>query len=560
MQFEDITESAGVETDTWVTGASMVDIDDDGYLDIYVSASGPEWSQVDERANLLFLNNGDRTFTEAAAEYRIDDTGFTTHAAFLDYDRNGFLDLFLLGNSPEEFARGEADRHPAGIRSTSSGSYDQLYRNNGDGTFTNVSREAGILTEVGFGLGVAVSDLNGDGWPDIYVSNDITPSDVLYVNNGDGTFTDKAAQWLKHTSFAGMGIDIADFNNDGWSDILQMDMMPEDLRAQKRVAGATTYSGFMESRRRGFHYDYTVNSLQLNNGVTRDGDMIFSEIARLAGVAYTDWSWSALFGDYDNDGYKDILVTNGYPKAVTDFDYQTTMFGIVRLEDQEISKQRGLEILEGLHSYELSNYLFRNEGDLTFSNKTKAWGMDRPGFSYGAAHGDLNNDGRLDIVVNNIDAPAFIYENVQPVEDTTHYLQIVLEGEHPNRRGIGSKLTLVAPGQEQYIYHTPYRGYASTMDDRVHFGLGSASRVDSLEVIWPDGRYQLLTDLDVDRIVRVRQQDATDMKRASPVAFPRKQMLQPLDAGHFSRLQRTTPVALHAFQTGTSACRGRCDR
>src|SRR5881398_819720 len=226
MRFEDITQSAGITTTRWATGVTMVDINDDGYLDIYVSVSGPPWSKPEDRANLLFINNGDHTFTEAAARYGIADTGFTTHAVFLDYNGDGYLDLFLLNDSPKDFVR---TGHPAGIRSTSLGGYNRLYRNNGDGTFTDVSREAGILKDVGYGLGVAVADLNGDGRPDIYVSNDVEPNDVLYVNNGDGTFTNKAATWLKHSSFAGMGVDIADFNNDGRPDILQVDMMPPAL-------------------------------------------------------------------------------------------------------------------------------------------------------------------------------------------------------------------------------------------------------------------------------------------------------------------------------------------
>lgn len=533
MRFEDITGAAGVMTDRWATGASMVDIDNNGYLDIYVSVAGPEWSRPEERANLLFLNNGDRTFTEAAARYHIDDTGFTTHAVFLDYDRDGDLDLFLLGNSPEDFGRGDAERHPLGVPSQSPGTFDQLYRNNGDGTFANVSREAGISTETGYGLGAVAGDLNRDGWPDLYVSNDILPDDVLYINNRDGTFTDKAAAWLKHTSFAGMGVDIADFNNDGWPDILQTDMMPEDLSERKRTTGSATYDGFRELRRRGFHSAYNVNTLQLSNGVTRGGDVIFSEIARLAGVAYTHWSWSALFADWDNDGHKDILITNGYPKAVIDFDYQTVMLRARQIADQATARQRQLDLLEELHSYQVSNYIFRNNGDLTFANKTKEWGMDQPGFSYGAAYADLNNDGRLDIVVSNINAPAFIYENVKPENDTNHYLQIKLQGEPPNQRGIGSTLTLTAGGLKQYIYHTPYRGYLSTMDDRVHFGVGHATRVDSLEMLWPDGRYQLLTDLPVDRVQTVKQGDAIEQSSSSlAVARPgSSHVFQPVDAG-----------------------------
>ncbi len=503
MRFEDITQPAGVTTHRWATGATMVDINNDGYLDIYVSVSGPEWSKPEERANLLFINNGDHTFTEAAARYGIADTSFTTHAVFLDYNGDGYLDLFLLNNSPDDFTRGEEAR-PAGISGGNPRSYNELYRNNGDGTFTNVSGEAGILREFGYGLGVVVSDIDGDGWPDIYVSNDITPNDVLYVNNRDGTFTDKAARWLKHTSFAGMGVDIADFNNDGRPDILQVDMMPAALNKRKRMSGNLTYGGQMKLRSRGFHAAYDVNSLQLNNGVTNDGDVVFSEIGRLAGVAYTDWSWSALFADFDNDGYKDIFVTNGYPKAVNDFDYQTAVFRARQVGDTQLA----LKHLKELHSYEVPNYVFRNEGDLTFTDRTKEWGMGQAGFSYGAAYADLNNDGKLDLVVNNIDAPAFIYENVQSKDDAHHYLQIKLEGESPNRRGIGSKLILTAGGQKQYLYHSPYRGYMSTMDDRAHFGLGRATRVDSLEVTWPDGRRQLLTDLNVDRTLVLEQREA----------------------------------------------------
>lgn len=539
MQFENITEQAGVTTQKWATGATMVDINNDGYLDIYVSFSGPEWSEPEERRNELFLNNGDQTFTEAAAGYRIDDTGFTTHALFFDYDRDGDLDLFLLNNSPDEFARGETGSNPVGQRTTNPASFDRLYRNNGDSTFTDVSAKTGILQQLGYGLGAVVSDLNGDGWPDLYVSNDITPNDVLYVNNRDGTFTDKASEWLRHTSFAGMGIDIADFTNNGWPDILQTDMMPADLGSRKRMSGATTYGMFMDLRRRGYYPHYNINTLQMNQGVSETGEVIFGEIGRMAGVAYTHWSWSALFGDYDNDGFKDIFITNGYPKAVNDFDYLTDMNRARMFGEDEQVKQRELEILEELHSYELSNYIFRNEGEgpegghsLRFSDQTGAWGMDQPGFSYGAAYADLNNNGRLDMVVNNIDAPAFIYENIGIEDRPAHYLQVRLKGESPNVRGIGTKLILTAGVKKQYIYHTPYRGFMSTMDDRIHFGLGESGRIDTLEVIWPDGRSQILTELDANRLLTVEQVEAKERDLENPTSAPGRKLFRAAVSDH----------------------------
>ena len=327
-----------------------------------------------------------------------------------------------------------------------------------------------------------------------------------------------------------MGVDIADFNNDGRPDILQADMLPRDLSRRKRTLGFTTYGGLLESRSRGFRDDYSANSLQLSNGVTKDGDIIFSEIARLAGVSHTDWSWSALFADFDNDGYKDIFIGNGYPKAVNDLDYVTALFATRRRASANASRRAALEYLKPLPAYAEPNYVFRNAGDLTFTDKSKEWGMDRPSFSYGAAYADLDNDGRLDLVVNNIDAPAFIYQNVQPRDDAHHYLEIKLDGDIPNKRGIGSTLIVTAGSQKQYIYQSPYRGYMSTMDDRAHFGLGRAKRVDALEVIWPDGRYQLLTGLGVDQLLTVKQADAKERRRGDFPPPTQDHVFQPVDA------------------------------
>jgi enediyne biosynthesis protein E4 len=544
MRFEDITERAGVKTNRWVTGVTMVDINNDGLLDIYLSVSGPAWSKPADRANLLFINNGDHTFTEAAAKYGIADTNFTTQAVFLDYDGDGCLDLFLLNNSPKDFSRGGVAAQPSGMRGETPGSLNQLYRNNCNGTFTNVSKKAGILEEAGYGLGVAVADLNGDGWPDIYVSNDGAPNDVLYINNGDGTFTNKAARWLKHTSFAGMGVDIADFNNDGRPDILQVDMMPRDLRGRKRMSGFLTYGGVLESRGRGWRDDYDFNALQLSNGVTKDGDVIFSDIARLAGVGATDWSWSALFADFDNDGYKDIFIGNGYPKAVNDLDYQTAAGSALRRGDT----RRARQLLKELYSYDGPSFVFRNNGDLTFTDKSAQWGMNRPGFSYGAAYADLDNDGKLDLVVNNIDGPAFIYHNVQPADDAHHYLRIKLAGESPNTRGVGTTLILTAGGRKQHIYFAPVRGYMSSMDDPVHFGLGSARRVDRLEVLWPDGRYQLLTNLEADRLLVVKHADATARRERGAPAPIRDPAFDPLHAPGLAYKQQTATLVDYNVQ------------
>lgn len=531
MRFTDVTEEAGVATDRWATGASMVDIDADGDLDIYVSVSGPDRGDPARRANLLFVNRGDGTFVEEAARWGIADTGFTTHSAFLDHDRDGDLDLYLLGNSPGEFARGDTGQPQLEQGTGNPAGFDRLYRNDGNGSFSDVSAQAGILARLGYGLGVVVADLNRDGWPDIYVSNDIAPNDVLYVNNGDGTFTDRLAEWLDHTSYAGMGVDIADFSNDGWPDILQADMTPAPLAERKRVSGTSTFAALEALRSRGFSPQHNLNTLQLSRGPTPAGGMTFSQVSRMAGVAYTDWSWTTLFADWDNDGLKDILITNGYPKAVTDLDYQANSRTVMRLNDRRMGERLAKEMLDSLPGFEVANHVFRNEGDLTFSDRSHDWGLREVAYSYGAAAGDLDNDGRLDLVVNNIDAPAYVYRNVPGGGPPAHFLRVVLAGEGANRRGLGAKVTVVTGERRQYVDHTPYRGFMSTMDDRVHFGLGGAERVDSLEVVWPDGRVQRLAGLPVDTTVTLRQRDAVRLREAGRGAGAVRPLLQALGAG-----------------------------
>ncbi len=512
MRFEDVTAAAGVATHSWATGVAMVDIDGDGDLDMYVSVGGPPFSTPEQRRNLLFINQGvDRNgvphFVEQAQKFGLAYTGFTTQAVFLDYDGDGDLDAFLLGNSPDEFSRGETGM-AFGPHAADPAGFDKLFRNNGNGTFTDVSDQAGILRRLGYGLGVAVADFNGDGWPDIYVSNDSHPQDVLYINNGNGTFTDRAAAWLGHTVYAGMGIDVADFDNNGWPDILQVDMQPEELAERKRVSGSMSYRDLQNMTRPGFNPQYNQNALQLNQGVAADGRVLFSEIGRQAGIGYTSWSWSPLLADLDNDGWKDIFITAGYPKAVIDYDYQTQSFQARQIRDPQKAEQRVRELVAQAPQYRLPKRAFRNNGDLSFSDVSRQWGIDQLGISYGAAYADLENTGRLDLVVNNLNGRASIYENVGGAGAGHHYLEVRLDGEYPNRRGLGARLILTAGGRKQYLYQMPYRGYASSVDDRPHFGLGPAQRVDTLEVIWPDRRRQVLTGLRADQIITVHQREA----------------------------------------------------
>jgi enediyne biosynthesis protein E4 len=430
LQFEDITEAAGIfHTPSWTTGVTMVDINGDGLLDIYVCRSGNV--SEDRRRNVLYINNGDLTFTERAAEFGIDDPSYSNLAVFFDYDRDGDLDMFLLNHSIERYFRFNVyfmkqQRDPlAG---------DKLYRND-NGFFVDVSEEAGIIgNPLGFGLSAIVSDINKDGWLDLYVANDYVEDDYLYINNRDGTFREEIRSWFAHTSYSSMGSDIADFNNDGLPDIVTLDMLAEDNLRQKLLKGPEDFRFYQNMRINGYHEQYMRNMLQLNNG---NGS--FSEIGQLAGVATTDWSWAALFADFDRDGYKDILVTNGYMRDYTNMDFLEFTLKEAFMQAQQTGQSLSAhELVQHMPTSELRNYVFRNNGHLQFEDKSVAWGLNHSGLSNGAVYVDLDRDGDLDIVVNNINSVAYVYENLADQRLDTRYLQIRLEGPPGNllRAGI----------------------------------------------------------------------------------------------------------------------------
>lgn len=523
LKFRDVTEEAGLTTKAWGTGVSAVDINQDGLLDLYLCVAGP--GPDARRANLLFVNTGVDAdgvphFVERAKEYGIADTGYSTHAVFFDYDRDGDLDLYVLTNSLEKTSRNMLRPR---LMNGEGPSTDRLYRNNGNGTFTNVSREAGITIE-GYGLGVAASDLNQDGWPDLYVSNDFISNDLVWINNRDGTFTNRAGQYLKHQPHNGMGTDVADYNNDGRPDIMSVDMLPPDNRRQKLMIGGSNYDVFNMSLYMGYQPQYVRNTLQLNDGPGPDGAPHFSEIGQLAGVHATDWSWAPLFADFDNDGLKDLFISNGYRRDVTNLDYiaytqasQSLGGGAPEQRRRELFAE-----MKKLPEVKLHNYLFRNNGDLTFSDESADWGMGDASFSNGAAYADLDGDGDLELVVNNLDGPASLYANRAERLPDHHFLRVALRGPAGNLGGYGARVVARAGGRSQYLEQSPYRGYTSTVGSELHFGLGAARSVDSLEVHWPDGGYQLLTGVAADRSITL------DRRAAGPAPAPARATEPPL--------------------------------
>jgi len=481
MQFLDITNESGLSTDVWCNGVSLVDINADGFLDIYLTVSGVNKAK---RKNLLFINQGDLTFTEEAESYGLDDDGYSTHAAFFDYDLDGDLDMYLLtyGNNEGVDLKMVNNKKLDG----SANSNDKLFRNNGDNTFTDVTLEAGILVE-GYGLGIAVHDFNNDLYPDLYISNDFLFDDILYINNGDGTFSDQAKQYLSHTSQFGMGIDIQDINNDALPDVMQLDMMPEDNYRQKKILGPMQYDFFNLSIKKGYTPQYMRNSLQ----IMQKGSG-FSEIGQLAGVHQTDWSWSPLFADYDANGTKDLIVTNGFRRNVTDFDFRNYVNEQLQLAEGEGKDPDAiaLAIVEETNDIKLSNYAFSPINAYQFADSTASWGLDDPSWSNGMVYADLDNDGDLDVVISNIDDKAFVYRNkLNDGSSSPHYLKVILKGTSLNPEGIGARITVSQSGKQQHYFQSKVRGYLSNVSALAHFGFGKDSTKVQISVIWPDGSY-----------------------------------------------------------------------
>ncbi|NJB35207.1 VCBS repeat-containing protein [Croceivirga sp. JEA036] len=499
MQFRDITSTAGIDSnDGFNTGVTMVDINNDGLLDIYVSRGG--WKAEDNKfANLLYINNGDLTFTEKAKEHGLADANRSIQATFFDYDKDNDLDVYIA-NTPDITGRTkilDLDQVESDPETKKLLGSDRLYQNDGTGHFTDVSEKAGLRIDLGFGLNPQVGDLNSDGWPDIYVCNDFNVPDLAYVNNGDGTFTESRDQLFKHMSFNSMGSDMADVNNDGFLDLLTLDMNPEDYIRSKTTMAMTSIASFEEMVAQGYHYQYMHNMLQLNNG---NGS--FREISKMAGIANTDWSWSILSADFDLDGFNDVFVTNGVYRDVIDQDKNREILRELKKNNRKPTKEDFLRYAQLLPQQKLKNYFFRNKGDLTFEATTEEWATMEPSFSNGALYADLDNDGDLDIVVNNINNKATVLRNniTNKFRKRTYHLKIDLIGPEHNRFGIGTKVNLYfKDGTQQSREMVTTRGFLSSVPTTLHFGLANHLKVQKMEVIWPDGKVQVLTDVNANQ-------------------------------------------------------------
>jgi hypothetical protein len=499
-KFEDVTEKAGMAGPPgWKTGVTMADVNGDGHLDIYVSAVS--YLTLHGR-NALYINDGTGKFTDKTDKYGLGFSGYSTQALFFDYDGDGDLDMYLLNYSTHDDAGVSTHPKREGHHPRAG---DRLYRNDHN-HFVDVSDKAHIYGGVeGFGLGVVASDLNMDGCPDLFVANDFQENDFVYVNNCDGTFTESIASALGHTSRFSMGVDAADFNNDLKPDLMVADMLPDSEAILKTSANAEDFKIYDLKVKAGYFPQLSRNTLQLNRGKGR-----FSEIGYLAGVYATDWSWAPLFADLDNDGFKDLFVTNGIYRRPNDMDYITYVGNsAVQASLAGGINEKNLSLVKKMPQVPIANFAFHNNGNLTFTNMAEEWGLAQPGFSNGAVYVDLNNSGALDLVVNNVNAPASIYQNRARTVNGKHFLTVTLRGEGANTEGIGAKVIIGQRGAKQLLEQMPTRGFQSSVDHRLHFGLGSSPLIDSLTIIWPDGRYQVLTNVAADRILALSQHDAS---------------------------------------------------
>jgi len=526
LQFEDITHQSGVTGEgRWSRGVAVIDINNDGKSDLYISTTLD--TNTAKRANILYVNQGNDAkgvphFKNMAAEYGLADTSYSTMANFFDYDNDGDLDMFLVVNEIK-------DPHIPNVYHPKKQlpeyySSSKLYQNNWDAqlqhpVFKDVTEVAGMIRD-GFGHSAVVTDINKDGWKDIYVTNDYLPNDYLWINNHDGTFTDQLDTYFKHSSVNSMGTDVGDVNNDGLMDFITLDMNPRDNYRKKMMMNPNSYQTFQNNDLYGYNYQYVRNTLQINQGprvLQNDsiGAPIFSEIAFLSGIAETDWSWTPLLVDADNDGHKDLFVTNGFPKDVTDHDF-------IMYRNKAYSFVTKKELLEQIPEVKLHNYVFRNNADLSFSDQSTNWGITNTSFSNGAVYVDLDNDGDEDIVTNNINDEASIYQNKlrenQP--QNTNYLNVQLKGDKQNKEGIGATVQIFYnKGKMQLAEQSPYRGYLSSVQNNIHFGIGAATMIDSLVIQWPLGATQTIRNLKTNQNLIVDIQKANAVVNAIPVMF-----------------------------------------